>query len=139
MKKIAIFVLVAILFIQVFSPMAFAATTSNSYISAFGANITNSSNGNIRINFDVTGTAYMNSLGASSIELYEDGSLIRFFSSSNPVYAPYMVASNEIWFWSTLSYPAKSGSTYYAVVSFFATNSTGTGTEVCMTNSITIP
>ena len=119
--------------------MAFAATESNKYISAYGASITNPSGNVVRINFNVTGTNYMSSLGASTIELYENGSLVKTFSRYNPAYTSSMVTTNALYFYSHVTYSGSSGCTYYAIVNVFASDGSGTGTESCSTGSITLP
>lgn len=139
LKKRFIMILVCILLIQSFTPIAYAATQSNKYISKYGAGISNPSNGVVRIDFNVYGTGLMSSIGASSIDLYENGSLVKCFSSTNPIYYSSMVSTSAYSKIGYVTYTANPGSTYYAVVSVFSSNSTGTGTETCTTGSITIP
>ena len=139
MKKTAASLLVCIFLIQVFSPMAFAATESNAYINEYGAGLSNPSSNVIQVDFHVYGTGYMSSLGANIIYLYEDGALLAMFSRYNPAYTSYMMATNSYRFFGSISYPAKPGSTYYAIVTFFATDGYGTGTEGCTTGTLTIP
>lgn len=139
MKKAAASILVCILIIQVFSPVAFAATKSNAFINEYGAGLTSPSSDTIQVNFYLYGTGYMSSLGATTINLYEDGALLATFSRFNPVYTASMMTTNSYRFFGSISYPAKAGSTYYATVSFFATNSSGTGSEGCSTGNYTMP
>lgn len=139
MKKIAAIVLACVLFLQVFSISAFAATESNAYISRYSAYISNPSNGVVRVDFSVTGTGYMSVIGASYIDLYENGSLIKTFSMYNSLYAPSMVTNNTFVFSSYVTYSANPGSSYYAVVTLYASNSSGSGTENCTTGTVTIP
>ena len=139
MKKAVALVLVLTLFLLSFAVTAFAATESNPYISSYSAAISNPSGKTVRVDFSVFGTGYMSSLGANTIYLYEDGTLIKAFVKSNPLYAPTMVTSNAYYYYGYVTYTGKSGSTYYAEVHCFATNASGTGTETCSTNSITIP
>lgn len=139
MKKTAVSLLVCILLIQIFSPLALAATESNAYISEYGAGLSSPSSNVIQVDFHVYGTGYMSSLGSSIIYLYEDGSLLATFSRYNPAYTSYMMTTNSYRFFGSISYPAKPGSTYFAVVGFFATDGSGTGTEGCTTGTLTIP
>ena len=138
-KKTAALILVCIILLQISAPIAFASTESNAYISLYGAGLSSPSSDVIQIDYYLYGTGYMNSLGADYIYLYEDGSLVAFFSRYNPVYSPAMMTTNSYRFFGSVSYPAKAGSTYYATVSFFATNSSGTGTEGCSTGNYTMP
>lgn len=139
MKKTAVLVLVCILFLQSFSISAFAGTESNAYISRYSASISNPSNGVVRVNFSVTGTGLMNVLGASYIDLYENGTLVNSFSMYNPLYASSMVTYNDVEFSNHITYPANPGSTYYAVVTLYAANGYGSGTESCATGIVIIP
>lgn len=139
MKKAAAFIFVCVLLLQVFSISAFAATESNAYISRYSAYISNPSNGVVRVDFSVRGTGYMDVLGASYIDLYENGTLVKTFSMYNALYAPTMVTNNAFVFYGYVTYSANPGSTYYAVVTAYAANSYGSGTESCTTGSVTIP
>lgn len=139
MKKTVALCSVLILFLLVYTNSALAATESNKYISMYYADISNPSSGVIRVEFGVDGTSVMTMLGAQTIDLYENGVLIRSFSRYNAIDAPFMVNTNDQYCYKHVSYPANSGSTYSAVVTVFATNATGTGTETCTTGSITIP
>ena len=139
MKKTAALILVCILFLQIFSVSAFAATESNAYISRYSAYISNPSNGVVRVDFSVKGTGYMDVLGASYIDLYENGTLVKTFSMYNSLYAPTMVTNNAFTFYGYVTYSANPGSTYYAVVTLYAANSSGSGTENCTTGTVVIP
>lgn len=139
MKKTAALILVCIIFLQVFSPISFAATESNAYITAYGASISKSSTTTLRIDFSVAATNVMGSLGASTITLYKDGSPVKTFSRYNPLYTAYMVTTNTDVFYGHVTYTNASAGTYYAVVSVFASNETGSGSEGCTTGTITIP
>ena len=139
MKKAAAFILVCVLLLQVFSISAFAATESNAYISRYSAYISNPSNGVVRVDFSVTGTGYMSVIGASYVDLYENGSLVKTFSMYNALYAPTMVTYNDYNFYGYVTYSANPGSSYYAVVTLYASNSYGSGTENCTTGTVVIP
>ena len=139
MKKAAALILVCILLLQVFSISAFAATESNAYISRYSAYISNPSNGVVRVDFSVRGTGYMDVLGASYIDLYENGTLVKTFSMYNSLYAPTMVTNNAFVFYGYVTYSASPGSSYYAVVTLYASNSYGSGTESCTTGTVIIP
>lgn len=139
MKKSAALILVFIIILQVFSPISFAATESNAYITAYGASISKPSSTTLRIDFSVAATNVMDYLGATTITLYKDGSPVKTFSRYNPLYTVYMVASNTDIIYGHVTYSNASAGSYYAVVHVFATDGTGTGTESCSTGTITIP
>ena len=139
MKKTVSLLLACVILLQLPAPGAFAATESNAFITEYGAELYSPSSDVIQVDFYLYGTDYMSSLGASMIYLYEDGALLATFSRYNPIYTSVMTTTNSYRFLGSISYPAKAGSTYYAIVSFYATNSSGTGTEGCTTNNYTIP
>lgn len=112
-----------------------AVPCSNAYIESVIASASKSGN-TVYIMFTTVGTGIMTSIGASRIDLYtSDGSLVKTFYSS--AYAT-MLGSNRGSYSGTVSYPGTSGKTYYAVVTAYAANSTGSGTETLTTKSITI-
>ncbi|MBQ6273894.1 MAG: hypothetical protein IJK63_06675 [Oscillospiraceae bacterium] len=139
MKKTAALILCIFIFLQAFSPMSFAATESNAYISEYGCGISKPSSNTVRIDFYVIATNNMDSLGASTIYLYRDGSLVKTFSRYNFQYTASMVTTNNYNFFGHVTYTNAPEGTYYAVVNVFASDGTGTGTEGCTTGSITIP
>ena len=138
MKK-AVALILVIFFLLTASTAAFAATESNAYITRYGALISSPSSGSVKVSFNVVGTDYMSSIGARTIVLYENGTPVKTFSMYNPAYAPNMYTTNDDIFIGYVTYPANSGSSYFAIVTVFASDGTGTGTETCSTNSITIP
>ena len=93
----------------------------------------------MRVDFSVRGTGYMDVLGASYIDLYENGTLVKTFSMYNSLYAPTMVTNNAFVFYGYVTYSASPGSSYYAVVTLYASNSYGSGTESCTTGTVIIP
>lgn len=138
MKKAVSLILVC-LFLLSLSSGALAATESNAYISRYGAQISITSSGAVRVDFNVYGTDYMNTLGASSIVLYENGLPVKTFSMYDPLYASSLITTNDDWFYGHVTHSANSGSTYIALVTVFASDGTGTGTEACYTGSIMAP
>lgn len=112
-----------------------ATPLSNAYINSVRASVSKSDN-TLYISFTVYGTGIMTSVGASCIKLYtSDGSLVKTFYSSA---YPTMLGSNRGAYTGTVSYPGTSGKTYYAVVTAYAANSTGSGTENYTTGTVTI-
>jgi len=139
LKKLVIIVLAFAIFVSFTRNTAMAATESNTHISAFGADVSFVSPGTVQVDFNVRGKSVMSSLGANRVDLYKDGSLVYTFNRSDPNYSSAMQTTNEIVFYGDVSYPASPGSTYYAKVYLFATNSLGTGYETVTTGSITVP
>lgn len=138
MKKAVSIILVCTILLM-FSVTAFAAMESNAYIARYGAQISNPSSGVVRVDFNVYATDYMSSLGASSIVLYENGVPVKTFSMYDPLYTAAMVTTNDDWFYGHVTYSANSGSTYTAIVSVFASDGYGSGSESCSAGSVYIP
>jgi hypothetical protein len=104
---------------------------SSSYISAVWASATGS-NGKITVEFDITGTSRMTSLGATKVQIKDSsGTTVKTFYSST---TSGMIGYNKSYYYSTVTYNgATSGKKYYAVVSFKAANSSGSDTDTYVT------
>lgn len=138
-KVVSCILCMSIMFVMLCSPIAFANEESNKYISTYGASASLPSSGTLRIEFLVLGTGLMSSIGASTIVIYKNGAAYYTFYSSNPAYNAKMVKYNAYYnIDGYVTFPVSAGNTYYAEVTFFATDSTGTGTEACFTNSVTV-
>ena len=139
MKKTAALFLCFFIFLQAFSPISFAATESNAYVATYGGNISSPSNDSVKISFHVISPHYMDSLGASTVTVYKDGSAVKTFSRYNSQYTANMVTTDNIYFYGSVTYTNASAGTYYAVVTVFASDGTGSGSESFTTGSVTIP
>lgn len=141
MKKSIRFLAVVLVLAMSLSGVAIAAPTdeitpyANAYIDYFYATITKSGN-SLRVSFTVDGSGIMTSIGASSVKIYTSGdSLVKtFWSSANPG----MMGSNCTSYSSSVYYDDwTSGTSYYAVVKFYSTDSTtGSGSETYTTGTI---
>lgn len=111
---------------------------ASAYIADYSAAVLNGGNGVLKVSFDVTGTATMSRIGASSITIYRsNGTYVTTLSWSDPGRSG-MMASNTIYNGDTESVYVGSGS-YYAVVCFYAKNySGGIGTKTVQTTTKTI-
>lgn len=126
MKRILALVLViaAVLSIAVL-PASAQERRADEYIRSYSANITKTG-GKLKINFSITATSYMTSLGVSFINLYCDGTLVETFYSDD--YSS-MLGSNKITHSGYVTYSdVQSGSEYYAYVRFYAKCSSGNST-----------
>lgn len=92
--------------------------------------------GSIRIEFDITATGKMTSLGATSIEIINSsGRTVKTFVKST---TPSMMGSNQTYYSSSVTYyGATSGERYYAIVYYKASNSSGSDTTSYTTNYAT--
>lgn len=102
------------------------APMSSSYISFYYANISGG-NGKITVNFNITGTGKMTSIGATKVQIKNSsGTTVKTFYSTT---TDGMLGSNRTSYSSSVTYSgASSNSKYYAVVSFKAADSTGSDT-----------
>ena len=84
-----------------------------------------SGNGKINIEFRVVGTGTMTKLGASTIDIYKsNGTFVKTISytaSGNG----YMMGYNTAFHSGSVPYSGVAGQKYYAVVNFYAKNSSG--------------
>ena len=111
---------------------------ASAYIANYAAGIINGGSGVLKVSFDVTGTATMARIGASSISIYKsNGTYVTtlWWSDSG---RGGMMASNTIYNGDTESVYVGAGS-YYAVIVFYAKNySGGVGTKTVQTGTKTI-
>ena len=111
---------------------------ASAYIADYSARVINAGNGNLKVSFDVTGTATMARLGASSISIYKSNgtyvTTIYWLDSGRSG----MIGSNTIYHGDMETIYVGAGS-YYAVVVFYAKNSSGgIGTKTYQTGTKTI-
>ena len=137
MKKTLRTVVCIILVISVLGiPAALAAEESNHYINAYSAATSAKGNGLIRVDFGVHGTGILDDLGASKIRIYENGSYVTTFLCSNPLYSASMMGHNTWVFYGGVNYYGTAGNTYYAEVTFYGGDGSGSDTEVYQTASV---
>ena len=98
------------------------------YISGSSATIATTSDGRHAISFWITGTGMMTTIGAISIDLYEDDGqtmrLIKSYYASNPEYS-YILGYNKFSHSAEVPFDATPGCTYVAYVHLKAGNSSG--------------
>lgn len=137
MKKAIRILAIVLIIASLSSTAAFAATQSNAYISYYNAAASSDGNGNVRIDFGVCGTDTMATLGASKVRIYtEDGMLVAVFYSANELYAADMLGSNRLAFYGHVTYEGTPGQAYYAIVTVYASDGVGSGTENYLTNTV---
>lgn len=114
------------------------APDASAYIASYSAKVINGGNGVLKVSFDVTGTATMSRIGASSIDIYKsNGTYVTTLIWTDSGRGG-MMASNTIYNGDTESVYVGTGS-YYAVVCFYAKNySGGVGTKTVQTGTKTI-
>ena len=122
-----------ILISAVLSTTAVAAESrASTYFSDYDASVSTSSSGTVTIRFDVTGMSSITQIGALSISLYKaDGTYVKTFNSSTYT---NMLASGTGSHSSSVIHLGEAGQSYYAVVTFYAKNSSGSDTVTYTTN-----
>ncbi len=141
MKKIIRLTALALAIVMLLPCMASAAHEetyapySNAYIKSLTAGLSKSGD-TLYVTFTTKGTAPMTSIGASCVKIYTaDDTLVKTFWSA---YNPSMLGSNCSFYTHTLSYDGTDGTTYYAVVTGYASYGGGSGTETYTTQTLTL-
>ena len=135
-RTFALFLCLSLLLAVACIPTAYAAEESNKYISSYGSAITTEGNGRIKINFNTYGTGYMDDIGATTILLYENGTIVKTYSAYNALYSSTMLGHSTYYFYGYVYYDGNAGDSYYAVIVHYAGDSTGHGTEGSITSTV---
>ena len=125
------FSLIVVLFACILAPIANA--RSSKYITAYSANMTASNNGNVTVAFSITGTGKMTEIGSTKITIYENGTLVKTYLSSNTT---GMMGKDKATHSGTVTYTGVKGRTYMANVIFKSGNSSGSDNRNLDTNSV---
>ncbi len=140
-KKLLAMILVIMAFLNVGAMAAYIPPDSpdaSAYIAEYSARVINGGSGNLKVSFDVTGTATMARLGATSISIYKSNGTYVTTIHSGDSGRSGMMASNTSYHGDTETIYVGAGS-YYAVVIFYAKNSSGgIGTKTYQTGTKTI-
>lgn len=134
LKVICMMVVVAILL----SLTAFAVEPRTSqYIYTSYASAFKEESGNVKIEFTLSTLGTMTKIGASKIEVYKsDDTLVETFKYTTKGYED-MMGSNTSRYSSSINYSGVPGQKYYAVVTFYASNSSGSDTVTYTTATVT--
>lgn len=139
-KRVCAFVLIMMMLFSVSAVAAYDPPESpdaSYYIAGYSAGVINGGNGKIKVSFDVTGTGVMTSIGASAISIYKSNgtyvTTIYYFSSGRSG----MMGSNKVYHSDTESIYVGAGS-YYAVITFYAGNSSGSDSKTAQTSVRTV-
>lgn len=133
-SKIFRTVTIITLVLCIFSSVALA--RSSSYIESSSGYAYKSGTNEFNVNFSITGTGVMTSIGATKIEIKtSNGLLIKTFYSN---VESNMMGSNKVYHSVTVTYRGVTGKSYYAVIYFKAANSSGYDTTTYTTNTVAI-
>lgn len=126
----SISVILVIVFLVSAPVQALAAEArASAWFTGYGASIVAAGNGKIKIEFTVVGTGTMTKLGASTIDIYKsNGAFIKTISYTTSGNG-YMMGYNTAFHSGSVPYSGVAGQKYYAVVNFYAKNSSGSDTR----------
>lgn len=108
------------------------------YFSSYSATLRQGVTGKINLNYAVVSCAgTMNTIGVSKIWVYKsDGTLYKTINGNT---ANGLLKSNAVAASGTYPISCVSGTTYYCVVKFYASNSSGSDSRLVQTGSVTCP
>ena len=135
-KRLFSIALILLFSISLLNVSALAAVTSSQYISVSTATAEGGNgSGYIKVNFDITGLTTMTDIGATKVEIKNSsGSTVYTFTDT--LY-PSLMGHNRTYYSSSAKLYCTANQTYYAVVTFYAGNSSGSDSFDYTTNSVT--
>ena len=110
---------------------------SSAYINNCSGRISPQGNGKFNIVFTVTGTGLMDQIGAMTIKIYKNGAFTDMFRYTYSGRGGMMGSNTTSWTDSE-RYQGVSGSSYSAVICFYAANSNGSDTIFYTTASVVV-
>jgi len=130
--RIASLVIAILCCLSVVAPVASA--RASLYISSYVAYVSSGGSGKVLITFEITGTGKMDEIGSTYIYVYENGTLVKTYSSTT---TSGMMASNKVMQSNYITHQGTTGKTYSAFVVFKAGVNGGYDNRSMDTNSIT--
>lgn len=118
---------------------AYGATQGSTYFSAHSVSATPIGNGKIAFEFDIIATHSMTELGAEYIKVYRENSngtqtLMRTYNQSN---TSGLYTTNDNDFGGGITYTGVVGSKYFAIISMYCENATGSEAKIRTTSVVT--
>ncbi len=137
-KRVLTSAISLILICALFTSFALAATLrASKYISSYNAVIYSSDN-EITVDCSITGTGRMKTLGIKSVKIYtSSGTNVATYSYTTDGYE-YLMGSDTGRKTASVTYTGVSGRTYYAVVTFYASDGSGSDSRTHTTKTITL-
>ncbi len=137
MKKAKNMGLLVLLAALIFNMTAVAAEArASQYFNEYYCGIS-TDGGKIKFDLTVSGRSVMSKIGASSIAIYKsDGSYVTTLYASSKGNEE-MMSSNTRFHYGSASYSGQAGVTYYAIITFYASNSSGSDSVPYRTENFT--
>ena len=126
-----------LVFLCNFSALA-VETRASAYIAVKSGGITPTGNGSMRVFFDLTATGMMDKLGASAIHIYTDDEELAAEIQHTDPGCSNMMTTNNYSYGSSVNWQGVSGERYYAVITFYAKNSSGDDYRSLVTTTVTV-
>lgn len=140
-KATVLFLTLAMLVSAIAIPAGAITGRSSLYLSGYRAWLTPVSGGKINVNVDVQAVDYMDDVGALEIAIWEsaDGGItwegVRGYSSA---LNPEMLTHDDYWYYDTaIIHEGTAGYKYYAVVTVYAGDETGSDSREYQTTTVT--
>ena len=140
MKKSVSILLVLVLSVSVIA-LTTSAIYSSNYLKSYASTATVSGK-NVTISTMVTGVSTMESIGISSIILYEkpkNATKWNYVDTYTSDDFPDIVSYGSAMSVSSPSFDGTSGSSYYAAITVFASKNGGSDSRTITTNTVTVP
>ena len=120
--------------------MVFAAESRESkYINSYMAMVVDAGNGLVKVNFEVTGTRRLPTLGAMKIDIYSlSEGKVKTFEYTDEEYTDIMMGTDKFLYGNSVYYQGKSGEKYSAIVRFYAADDNGSDTATYSTKFVEI-
>ena len=137
-KRVLTLAISFILICSLFTSLALAATLrASKYISSYNAVIYSSGN-EITVDCSITGTGRMKTIGIKSVKIYtSSGTNVATYSYTTDGYE-YLMGSDTGRKTASVSYTGVSGRSYYAVVTFYVSDGSGSDSRTHTTKTITL-
>lgn len=137
-KRVLISAISFILICSLFTSFTLAATLrASKYISSYNAVISPAGDGDITVECSIVGTGRMKTIGIQSIKIYSgNGIQLATYSYTTPGYE-YLMGSNTGRKSASITYSGVSGRSYYAVITFYASDGSGSDSKSYTTVTIT--
>lgn len=140
-KVIAMFLSLALLVVCVAVPVGAVDARSSLYLSYYRAWLTPVSGAKINVNVDVQAVSYMDNVGALSIKMYESSDGGATWDSdgtyASALYPELLVQDDYLYYDTAVVHQGTAGYKYYAVVTVYAGDSTGSDTREYQTTTVT--
>jgi len=136
-KKSKVVRLIAISLVMIFLTsitITVASARGSVYIHTYNASMSAGSSGKVTVSYSITGVSKMDEIGSIKITIYENGTLVKTYMSSNTT---GMMGSSKVTHASTVTYSGIKGKSYKANVTYKCGKDGGYDNRLLETNSVT--